>query len=379
MADPLMPQEIRAFLDQQNWNTHHLRWHVERRWDTLSASARQWARQQGWQRVAPQEGAPGNGLDFLAMHRVMIRQLRERFPRHASLFDGWDVPPTDPDDPANPVPGGGSPEFERNMADAVRRLHEQLNTFASDDALGNYIQTRSRPTPGNPFRLDPDPSAGIHNYLHGRFADPDSDVDMGNPERNLGNQIFWRLHGWIDNRWSEYREVRGLAENDPEYVAALRQAEEHMADQGHGPHHRLLAPAEAVGTPGALPRPRLRIAVTGEDFQSCPQSQSVRLIDFDDAQVVGGIVKDTYLLMVYGMKPYLNMRVELVPRIYVRQPEFWEIEVVGFLPGIGLPVMTPYNVSLPLDGVRGTEGIEVVGAFGRLRLPVPPAGEGEIP
>jgi hypothetical protein len=46
--------------------------------------------------------------------------------------------------------------------------------------------------------------------------------------------------------------------------------------------------------------------------------------------------------------------------------------VVGCLRGIGLPVLTPYTVALPLDGVRGIHGVEVVGANGRKRLEVPP-------
>jgi hypothetical protein len=35
-------------------------------------------------------------------------------------------------------------------------------------------------------------------------------------------------------------------------------------------------------------------------------------------------------------------------------------------------MLTPYTVSLPLDGVRGIHGVEVVGANGRKRLDVPP-------
>ena len=47
--------------------------------------------------------------------------------------------------------------------------------------------------------------------------------------------------------------------------------------------------------------------------------------------------------------------------------------MVGCLRGIGLPVLTPYTVALPLDGVRGMHGVEVVGANGRKRVEVPPS------
>jgi hypothetical protein len=110
-----------------------------------------------------------------------------------------------------------------------------------------------------------------------------------------------------------------------------------------------------------------------ETLERLPAPQSVRRIDFDEAEV---IVLDTfppqYILLVRGTKPYANMKVELIPLVYIRQPEYWGIEVVGFLGGIGLPVVAPYSVSLPLAGVTGTRGVEVIGATRRQKLAVPP-------
>jgi hypothetical protein len=115
-----------------------------------------------------------------------------------------------------------------------------------------------------------------------------------------------------------------------------------------------------------------------QKFAALPAPRSVRLIDFDDAQVNAGIVNDTYFLTVSGTKPYANMVVELSPLIYVRRPEYWEIEVVGHVPGgIGLPATDPYSITIPLDGVTGTKGIEVVGANGSRRIEVPPGGATE--
>ncbi|MGW2147348.1 hypothetical protein ACWCOT_23805 [Nonomuraea bangladeshensis] len=108
-----------------------------------------------------------------------------------------------------------------------------------------------------------------------------------------------------------------------------------------------------------------------EDFAELPAPQSVRLIDFDEARVVPGIVPNTFILVVNGTKPYLTMHVELSPLVYVRQPDHWGIEVVGRLRGIGLPATAPYSVSLPLDGILGTKGIEVIGAGGRKTFDVP--------
>ncbi len=113
-----------------------------------------------------------------------------------------------------------------------------------------------------------------------------------------------------------------------------------------------------------------------EGFLNAPVAESVRLIEFDEARVVPGIVPRTWILIVSGTKPYLNMTVELSPRIYIRRPEYWGIEVVGSLPGIGLPATAPYTVSLPLDGVTGTKGIDVIGANRTERIAVPPKAKG---
>lgn len=107
------------------------------------------------------------------------------------------------------------------------------------------------------------------------------------------------------------------------------------------------------------------------DFDTLPAPAGVRLIDFDKAHVVPGIVENTFILVVSGTKPYLNMEVSLVPRVYVRQPEYWCIEVIGTVAGIVLPTETPYTVSIPLDSVRGTIGIDVIGATKTQKIDVP--------
>jgi hypothetical protein len=109
-----------------------------------------------------------------------------------------------------------------------------------------------------------------------------------------------------------------------------------------------------------------------KNFLKAPTSESVRLINFQKATVVAGFVTNSYFLIVRGTKPYLNMTVELSPLVYIRRPTYWGIEVVGSLPGIGLPATAPYTVSIPLDGILGTKGIEVIGARKRQKIDVPP-------
>jgi hypothetical protein len=111
-----------------------------------------------------------------------------------------------------------------------------------------------------------------------------------------------------------------------------------------------------------------------ERLRALPAPQSCRLIDFETAEVRPGFVTGTFILVVSGTKPYANMTVELRPLIYIRRPAYWGIEVVGCLPGFGLPALAPYTVALPLDGVTGTRGVEVLGATRSRRIAVPPRG-----
>ncbi len=98
-------------------------------------------------------------------------------------------------------------------------------------------------------------------------------------------------------------------------------------------------------------------------YTNLPPAESCRLIDFDRVEIaVLESFPPQHVLTVTGTKPFLNMEVDLVPLVFVRQPEYWGIEVVGCLRGIGLPALAPYTVSMPLDGFVGTEGIEVIGA-----------------
>ena len=58
--------------------------------------------------------------------------------------------------------------------------------------------------------------------------------------------------------------------------------------------------------------------------------------------------------------------------MYIQQPDYWGIEVVGCLPGgICLPAIAPYSVDL-LDPPLGRKGIEIIGASRRQIIEIPP-------
>lgn len=106
-------------------------------------------------------------------------------------------------------------------------------------------------------------------------------------------------------------------------------------------------------------------------FSSLPAPQSCRLMDFESAEVLAETPLGYPALFVHGEKPYEAMTVTLQPLFYVRQPEYWGIEIVGCLPSGAFPDVTgSYVVILPLVGVTGTRGIEIIGATGSKRIDV---------
>ena len=110
-----------------------------------------------------------------------------------------------------------------------------------------------------------------------------------------------------------------------------------------------------------------------QTYNALPLAESCRRIDFDAVEILTlESNPPQYVLVVNGTKPFLNMDVDLVPLVYIRQPAYWGIEVVGCLGGIGLPAEASYTVSLHLSGILGTAGIEVIGATRTEQHEVPP-------
>ena len=121
-----------------------------------------------------------------------------------------------------------------------------------------------------------------------------------------------------------------------------------------------IRPESLPGRYASVPAPR---AEQVEEFAAAPPASAFRLIDFDYAEVITlESCPPQFVLRVSGTKPWANMTVQLVPLVFVQQPEYWGIEVVGSLPGIGLPALAPYEVSLAVSSFLGTKGIEVLGA-----------------
>jgi hypothetical protein len=230
--DKPLPDAIIQFQRQLRWGCIHREYHETRQWDFISntpnnAPRLEYAKQKGWTRAAVQEGDPGSGLDFLAMHRAMLGTLRNRFPQNASLFAGWSTVPTEStaDDPLV----ANAAAFKSTMKTAITRLETNLASFTSDDELGLYIETQHRPTATDPLARSPDLTTGVHTYVHVRFDDPKSPIRMQRFNRNIESQTFFRLHGWVDRLWTQWRQLNGRNDaTDTAYTQAMHHACMHM-------------------------------------------------------------------------------------------------------------------------------------------------------
>jgi hypothetical protein len=99
-----------------------------------------------------------------------------------------------------------------------------------------------------------------------------------------------------------------------------------------------------------------------EYLRQLPVSGSCDLVDFDYNDIVHGFVNDVLFLVVSGEKPCKDMEIKLVPFVLDRHADYWRIQVVGCHAGTTNAAPSPYFVSIPLDGIIGKKGIELIGA-----------------
>jgi hypothetical protein len=237
--DLQVPSEMRAWMEEHAWPQIHDDWHNVRLVDTLCGRANapedcdEYARltSLGLYRAPVQQGAPGNSFEFLVMHRHMIRQLREAFPTHAAILEGFDHVPLAADDPANTTPWRPLKwtAASREAIDVLEHIDDHPERFATEDDLGAYYQAISHWTPSNPSVRDPDPAwGGLHQAMHSQWAVGGSPISLFRGPQVIFNVSFWRLHGWIDTVWERYRVRMGLTDADPMFVETARAQCEEM-------------------------------------------------------------------------------------------------------------------------------------------------------
>lgn len=255
VRDVQVPVEMVDWMNENNWQQIHDDWHNVRLVDQFCGRSNPPVEQcprladleaKGLYRAALQQGAPGNSLEFLAMHRHMLLNLGQAFPSHVDAIAGFSRVPRIATDSENLMPWQEIRWSENQLAalDKLEHIEDHIDEFPTEDDLGFYIQGIAHWTPQTPFVLDSDPTSGIiHQALHSQWSVPGSPVRLAIGPQLILNASFWRLHGWIDDVWERYRQAKGLRTDDADYqtvladqCAEMHRLDDRYFDEAHGEH-----------------------------------------------------------------------------------------------------------------------------------------------
>ncbi|CAD73690.1 hypothetical protein [Rhodopirellula baltica] len=252
-----LPEPVIRMLAGEKHRLHHLLWHSLRQFwlsRDVSDETREHIRKLGWEppRLGTESGKTavdnGSGIDFLFMHREMISHVAHMM--HGLGLDPiqhWSEPPqpgavrAEPDftraHPELPVPGNPDgfvvpPAWHwPSSLNLERRIH----ALKSDEYYWSRMRWWDREFK-NPERLSRLTLGqlgallefSIHNDMHMRWAsvprlaegtkvpagrgigdidskwaDPSNDY-LGDFYSSHVNPVFWRLHGWVDDRIEDW-------------------------------------------------------------------------------------------------------------------------------------------------------------------------------
>ena len=71
----IIPKEAFEHLQKGTWGDYHLLFHMQRKWYQIGTDGRDFLKAKKVAAAPLQEGFPGNGVEFLCMHRAMIEHL----------------------------------------------------------------------------------------------------------------------------------------------------------------------------------------------------------------------------------------------------------------------------------------------------------------
>jgi hypothetical protein len=247
MAQPLggenteLPLRVKAILASREIRTLHLMWHFARgdggKPNPIQKSVRKW-----FGNSLKPRGSRGSGEQFLRMHRHFMQLVNSEIKAiggpAAHEVRGWRKVPIAPGDPIPPtfsIEGGGLFFFDAKSRDPARYARrantiEQISTDAwirsksiSDDSLGRRIERE------------------LHEWMHNRWAEekgyradtngnlsPTND-NLLNPFSSHVNLVFWKIHGWIDDRFSAWIrfhpvEAEAMLQRDKDVICGVKMA-----------------------------------------------------------------------------------------------------------------------------------------------------------
>jgi hypothetical protein len=248
-ADPYrLPETVTAHFADRLHRLHHLVWHTLRNnWDNplaISPAKRARIEELGWKPPRPARqtlnGAfkrpcitNGSGEDFLYFHREMVAQYHALMSEAGQPPINWvEIP-----QPGNPVPGNEvppvwsipeAPTLERRIA-ALKSdefYWSRMRWWDQQFKDPTYLATLTLGELGALLEFS------VHNDMHMRWSalprDPDTNapLPLGRPNDDISTKwdnprydallefysshvhpVFWRLHGWIDDRIEDWYEA----------------------------------------------------------------------------------------------------------------------------------------------------------------------------
>lgn len=281
--DMTLPDSLRAMLATRTMRLFHFIWHdVRYSYLSLPPKDQEEIERLGWKPPRPalsQGGWPPlvhnrSGEDFLFSHRKMIRAvnafLTDKKDSSYPKVVGWkNIPP--PNDPEYPVPPPYSIndpkvddylvrvksdafyEEKIRVRDELFRNKDFLKTITLGElgahlefTLHNWAHMRWSSLPKQGFR--PQLKAPYNaDSIDPKWDSPDYD-SIADPYASHMNPLFWKLHGYIDDRVNDWKEAHGLEKIDwigtwegPSIDGFSPQQHDHSIEQDELSLHQVLA------------------------------------------------------------------------------------------------------------------------------------------
>lgn len=241
---PQLPNQVIIEMAKRHHRIHHYLWHeVRNNWLDYDDAVKDELKNLGWEppRPALSKSDPVtrdqtpildnfSGEDFLFMHREMIKLVNEILngvsdPNYLKV-EGWKpIPrPNDLDYPVPPVWEGSDPIFATTKSDEF--FNTRFLTWEARYTDPNFLSQITLGELGSRLEFS------IHNMMHLRWSSQPKaerpwteptkadtiDSHWDDPSYNYladtysshVNPIFWKLHGWIDDRIEDWKSAHGI-------------------------------------------------------------------------------------------------------------------------------------------------------------------------
>jgi hypothetical protein len=220
-VDLLLPMPVLDWMHRNHWMEAHDAWHNVRRCNSFLSfpdSPTVNICDEHPDLVATHQECSGteDGYAFLVEHRHMIDGFKQAFPRNVALFEGFEKFPFDAADVPEPWRARFGTGWSQQIVSAAQKMEDienRLSEFPSEGALGQFFQCGGMGPMGA--------VSSIHTAMHFKWTVEGSPYELVDQVVDLGNYMFWKLHGWIDGIWERYRVAKGLAPHEPLLSAAL--------------------------------------------------------------------------------------------------------------------------------------------------------------